>query len=177
MDLTEAMLDKMKETFVAYGKISLLERVKIQAQVLLPVLRALRKELGAERANKIVGDALREWSRKLTFDIAAKLPGTGREKWEASNAAAMPMIGNDVDFQMVKRTPEAFEFKVTGCRYADFFRQLGEPELGAILLCETDVHGADATNGEVTLERPQTIMKGGDYCDFRYRMKKAAGTP
>ena len=73
---------------------------------------------------------------------------------------------------MLKREPEAVEFNVTGCRYADFFRQLGEPELGALLLCDMDVHLTELVGGpEVELTRTQTIMKGAQYCDFRYRLK------
>ena len=59
----------------------------------------------------------------------------------------------------------------------DFFRQLGEPELGAVLLCESDLHVAEVGSPEVELTRTQTIMQGAGYCDFRYRLKKAAGSP
>jgi hypothetical protein len=152
-------------------QISLLDQVKIQAQVIVPLLKALRTELGEERANKLVTTALREWSRDMFLRIGALMPGTPREKWEALNAAAMPRIGADVDFQMLKQEPEAMEFNVTGCRYADFFRALGEPELGAVLLCEADNHMVEVASTEVELTRTQTIMKGAQYCDFRYRMK------
>jgi hypothetical protein len=37
-----------------------------------------------------------------------------------------------------RRDQEALEFDVTRCRFAEFFRTLGEPELGALLICETD---------------------------------------
>jgi hypothetical protein len=40
--------------------LSLLDMVKIQAQVLVPVLKAFRAELGEERANQIASAALRE---------------------------------------------------------------------------------------------------------------------
>jgi len=74
---------------------------------------------------------------------------------------------------MLEQEPDAMEFDVTGCRYADFFRQLGEPELGAVLLCETDDHMVQVGEPEVELTRTQTIMKGASHCDFRYRMKGA----
>lgn len=72
---------------------------------------------------------------------------------------------------MLRQEPDAIEFNVTGCRYADLFRQLNEPELGAILLCETDFHRAELGSPEVELHRSQTIMEGARTCDFRYRMK------
>jgi len=47
------------------SKLTLLEQVKLQAQVVVPLLRAFRKELGTERANAIAYRALDEWSRGL----------------------------------------------------------------------------------------------------------------
>ena len=44
--------------------IPLIEQVKIQAQVLVPLVKALQAELGEERANAIVRKALRELYRK-----------------------------------------------------------------------------------------------------------------
>jgi len=151
--------------------ISLLDEVKMQAQVLVPILRALRADLGEERANRLVISALREWSRDVFRRIAESMPGSSREKWAALMAEAAPRIGADIDMQMLRVEPEAMEFNVIGCRYADFFRQLGEPELGAVLLCEVDNHVVEAAGSDVALTRTQTIMKGGSYCDFRYRMK------
>jgi hypothetical protein len=88
----------------------------------------------------------------------------------------MPKIGADVDLDTIRQTPERWEFNITGCRYADFIRQLGEPELGALLLCEQDFHVTEQiTNPDVKLERTQTIMKGAKYCDFRYSIKRSAG--
>lgn len=46
-------------------KLSLLDKTRIQAQVLVPVLRALRLELGKEKADAIVKQALRGWSKQL----------------------------------------------------------------------------------------------------------------
>jgi hypothetical protein len=155
--------------------ISILDQVKLQAQVLIPVLKALRAELGESRANALVAQALRAWSRDLHQKIGARTPGTPLEKWAAMTAASMPRIGGDIDVQFLKQEPDAVEFNVTGCRYADFFRQLGEPELGGLLLCDGDFHVADIGSPEVQLTRTQTIMQGASYCDFRYRMRTGGG--
>jgi hypothetical protein len=61
------------------------------------------------------------------------------------------------------------EFDATCCSYAEFFRELDEPELGALLMCSTDFDIAATSEGEVTLEREQTIMQGAPSCTFRYR--------
>ena len=67
---------------VVNPEISLLDQVKMQAQVLVPVLKALRAELGEERANTLVTTALREWSREMFLRIGALIPGSPREKWQ-----------------------------------------------------------------------------------------------
>jgi len=153
--------------------ISLLDQAKIQAQVLVPVLSALRAELGEERANRLVTGALRESSRETFRRMGALIPGGPKDKWAAMNATSLPRIGTDVDVRMLEQEPDTMKFDVTGCRYADFFRQLGEPELGAVLLCEVDLHMVEVGKPEVELTRTQTIMKGASHCDFRYRMKGA----
>lgn len=157
--------------------ISVLDQVKIQAQVLLPVLKVLRKELGEERGTRLLINALREWSRDLYRQIGAAMPGSPMEKWTTLNAQMMPRIGNDIDIQLLKQEPNAFDFDVTRCRYAEFFREVGEPELGAVLLCEGDDHLAEVGSPDVELTRTQTIMKGASYCDFRYRMKTGGSAP
>ena len=170
MDASKAYVDAF---FAGCDKISLLELAKIQAQVLVPLVQNLRKELGTERANQIVADALRGWSRELYRKIGEEIQGRPAEKFDAVTNAWMPKIGSDIDFDTIRQTPEHFDFNITGCRYADFFRQLGEPELGALLLCESDFHVTEQIGGtEVKLERTQTIMKGASYCDFRYTMKQ-----
>jgi hypothetical protein len=163
------------EYFGGCDKVSLLEGVKIQAAVLVPLVRALRKELGTERANVVVAQALRGWSREIYHKIGEQIQGRPAEKFDAVTNAWLPKIGSDVDFDTIRQTPEHWDFNITGCRYADFFRDLGEPELGALLMCEQDAHVTEVLGSpEVKLERTQTIMKGAKYCDFRWSMKRSA---
>ena len=79
------------------------------------------------------------------------------------------MFEGDVDYDILKSDDENLDLNVTGCRYADFFHQLGEPELGTILACEADDHIADLSAPAVEMSRTETIMKGGTHCPFRYR--------
>ena len=70
---------------------------------------------------------------------------------------------------MLRQDKEALEFDITHCQFAEFFRALGEPELGALLICETDFDIAAAGKGQVTFTRDQTIMQGAPSCTFRYK--------
>ena len=152
------------------SKLSLLDEVKLQAAVILPVLRSLRAEIGKDKADRIVGDSLRQWARDLYHRIGEAKPGTPREKWDAVWAEDMrPRIGDAVDRDMLKDDGTVREYNVTRCTYAEFFRDLGEPELGALLVCKTDFDIAATGEGEVSLERAQTIMQGAPSCTFRYK--------
>lgn len=65
------------------------------------------------------------------------------------------------------------EFDLAGCRFVELFGALGEPELGFALLCAADNTLTDEVGkGDVEFKRTQTIMPGGDHCDFRFALKK-----
>lgn len=148
--------------------ISWFEQVKIQAEVLLPVLYALRAELGTERANEVVYGALREWMKGSFATMAEQIEGNPAEKWHAISAAIEPAYIDDLHIEKIRDDAEALEFDVTECRFADHFRRLNEPELGAILNCECDFHVAEIGKPEVVFSRKRTLMSGGSCCDFRY---------
>jgi len=150
-------------------KLSLLEKTRIQAQVLVPVLRALRAELGKEKADAIVKETLRQWSKDLFAAIGNSVEGSPRRKWAAMHTAMAEVTERDVAVEMRRKDKEALEFDVTQCRFAEFFRALGEPELGVLLICATDYDIAAAGAGEVNFAREQTLMQGAPSCTFRYK--------
>jgi len=59
-----------------------------------------------------------------------------------------------------------------GCRYAAFYRELGEPELGFLLVCSADFLMTEGLDPDITLTRTQTIRQGASHCDFRYRRQR-----
>src|SRR5688572_28382247 len=149
----------------------LLERAKIQAQVLVPLIKALQAELGEERANGIVRNALGElyrefgekWWRARQGDNLGDKMAASFEKFAAGDA---------LDYEVTRRAADAFDVNVTGCRYAKFYQELGAPELGFLFVCSADFHMADGFGAGVRLTRTQTIMQGASHCDFRYALKK-----
>jgi predicted ArsR family transcriptional regulator len=157
------------DDYLVDPKLPLLDKTKIQAQVLVPVLRALRAELGKATADAIVKQALRDWSKQLFAAIAEQIEGSPRQKWAAIQDVYGEVSGREVDYEIRRHDREALDVDVTRCRFAEFFRALGEPELGALLICEADFDIAAAGAGEVSLDRTQTIMQGAPSCTFRYK--------
>jgi hypothetical protein len=149
--------------------ISMLDKVRIQAQVLLPLLRSLRAELGREKADALVRQALRDWSKELYAAIGDGIEGSGRRKWAAMQGAYNEVTAKEVEFEILRHDEAALDIDVTRCRFAEFFRALDEPELGGLLVCAGDTDIAAAAEGEVSLDRAQTLMQGAPSCTFRYK--------
>jgi hypothetical protein len=147
---------------------SVIEQAKAQAQVLVPLVKALQAELGEARANALV--------RKTLGDLYRRF---GEEFWRAKNEAnlgkavssAFKTYARDdaLDYRVIEQAEDAFAFDVTRCAYAEFYKALGEPELGFLLVCTADFATAEGFGGDVKLTRTQTIMQGASHCDFRYR--------
>jgi L-2-amino-thiazoline-4-carboxylic acid hydrolase len=157
------------DDYLVDPNVSLLDKTQIQAQVPVPVLRALRAELGNDKADAIVKQALRAWSRQLFAAIGDGIEGSPRRKWATLQGAWGDVSARGVEFEILRHDEEALEIDVTRCRFAEFFRALDEPELGALLICEADFDIASAGEGEVSLDRAQTIMRGASSCTFRYK--------
>jgi L-2-amino-thiazoline-4-carboxylic acid hydrolase len=149
-------------------EISVLRQAKIQAEVLVPLVKAMQAELGKARANALVRKALGETYRRY-----------GEAFWRAKNeknigkavASAFATYARDdaLEYKVVEQSEDAFAFDVTRCRYAEFYKELGEPELGFLLVCSADFDTAQGFDADVKLTRTQTIMQGASHCDFRYK--------
>jgi L-2-amino-thiazoline-4-carboxylic acid hydrolase-like protein len=151
--------------------IPLIEQVKIQAQVLVPLVKALRAELGEERANALVrkalGDVFRRYGEKWWRSQGERNLGE-----KVASAFEMFAAGDALKYDVLRQTPQAFELNVTECRYARFYDRIGAPELGFLLTCSADFSHAEGFGPDVQLTRTQTIMQGASHCDFRYALKK-----
>jgi len=152
--------------------IPLIEQVKVQARILVPLLRTLQAELGEARANDLVRKALGDHFRRVGETIW-KRPGERGLGERMAASFDIAAAGDALDYEVLAKTADAFDVNVTGCRYATFYRELGAPELGFLLVCSSDFPVAEGFGGEVELTRTQTIMQGASHCDFRYRVKQA----
>jgi len=112
---------------------------------------------------------LRHWSKQLFATIGERIDGSPRRRWATINSVFSELSGKEVEFNILRHDQEALDIDVTRCRFAEFFRSLGEPELGALLICEADFDIASVGEGEVSLERAQTMMGGAPSCTFRYK--------
>jgi L-2-amino-thiazoline-4-carboxylic acid hydrolase len=149
--------------------IPVIQQAKIQAQVLVPLVKALQAELGEERANGLVRSALGDTFRRFGEEFWRTKNEKNLGKFMASAFATTYAREDALDYRVIEQSQDAFEIDVTGCRYAEFYKELGEPELGFLLVCSADFPIAEGFGPDIKLTRTQTIMQGADHCDFRYK--------
>ncbi len=147
------------------AKTSVLEAVKIQARAIVPVVKALEAELGKARAHEIVGNAIAEsWGEFLA----------GRTAERNTHPASGEGLDYPVESEVIEHTEHAYAVNMTSCAFADYFRKIGEPEIGALLTCGIDFAAERRLRPDWEFERTQTRMQGAPYCDFRWRLRAAA---
>ena len=143
---------------------SMLEAVKIQSRVLIPVVKALEAEIGRERAHALVGRAIAEsWA-----DFQAARAGDG----DSHPARADGGFAFPVESEVVERGEDVHGVNMTACAFADWFREIGEPEIGALLTCGVDFAVERRLRPDWEFRRTQTRMQGADHCDFRWRRRR-----
>tara|TARA_B100000929_G_C15430169_1_gene394388 strand:- start:62 stop:523 length:462 start_codon:yes stop_codon:yes gene_type:complete len=144
---------------------SILDATKIQARIVIPIVKALEKELGRERAHHIVGEAIAQsyvaYRDKLGFEKDQHPRGEGHE---SGDGPAFP-----VEREIVEDTDKLFGQNITECAFADYFLSIGEPEIGALMTCGVDFAAEACMRPSWEFQRTQTRMQGAPFCDFRWR--------
>jgi len=153
-------------------EIPLLDEIKMQTDVIIPILQTLRKELGKEKADALISEALRPYIRSVYHRIGEQKSGTPFEKWNKVWDDIRPRIGDNVEREFLINDETSRDYNVNRCKFAELFKELGEPELGMIMMCDFDYYIAEIGDPVVELTRTQTIMEGAEHCDFCYRFKK-----
>ncbi len=147
-----------------------LDQLKAQAQVLIPFFKTLVEELGKDKAIEISRKAMKNFYCDIGRQINMFYPGNPIEKTSA--LTPYYATGNALEYQDLTNTEDTYEYKVTACKYAEYYKELGEPELGYLFVCEGDFMIAEGISPELELTRTNTIMQGAEFCDFCYKLKK-----
>ena len=148
----------------------LLERRRLEAAVLIPVIRAMQAEFGEERVNEVVGAAIR--------GIARAQGETQRERAGIKNVSELavqmadgpgPLSEGSLTVDVVERDASRFGFNVTRCKFMEMYEEMGARDLGFLLSCGREFAMFEGLAPDLTFERTQPRMQGAEFCDFRYR--------
>ena len=146
--------------------VGVLTRREIEARILAPVIDALGARFGRDEVIAVVRDVIVSIAREQGRAMAA---ARGDNSLEGFAGTLEPWTRDDaMRIEVSEQSGERLSFDVTRCRYAELYRGLGIPELGAVLSCNRDAALIEGFNPEVRLVRTQTIMEGAPCCDFRY---------
>ncbi len=148
---------------------SQLELLIAQAQIVLPLIKEFEATLGREKARESGQKAMEKFYVAIGQEIKELYPGNAIEQ----TAALTPYFAADnaLEYEEIRKTSDTYEYRVTTCRYADYYKDLGETELGYIFVCAGDFSLAEGMSPDIELSRPDTIMQGADHCHFYYKLK------
>lgn len=151
--------------------LSMLEKRRIEAEILKEVYETLKASHGEEVARRTVAESVRRSAIAQARQFAEAAPG-GTSLQSFKDIQSFWTKGGALEIEVVEDTADTFAFNVTRCRYAETYKAMGLGEIGDLLSCNRDGAFSEGYDPRLELERPQTIMKGGNCCNFRYSYRK-----
>lgn len=151
------------------AEFGILQRRRIEARILAPVYRILKRDYGIDKAREIIGEAIIQDAIAQGADFAAREGGKAnmvtfiaiQDLWTRDDA---------LETETIDSSPSAYSYDVTRCRYAEMYREEGLAEIGDLLSCARDEEFIKGYHPGIALQRTTTIMAGDDRCRFRYRL-------
>jgi predicted ArsR family transcriptional regulator len=154
--------------------VNLLERRRIEAEILKYVYDAIKFDLGEEKAREIIGKAIQKAAQDSGEKAAQKEGG----KTGTRSLAAIQHLwsaGGALSLKVTELTDNTYSYEVEHCAYARMYEEMGLKDLGLIFSCLRDSAYIEGYAPDLELERPKTIMEGDKVCVFRYRVRKEKG--
>ena len=119
-------------------EIPTLAKRRLQAQVIKPIYEEMEKALGAEKAQRILADAIRKASLAEARDFAEKAPGKKTDM--ASFIVLYDLWTHDsaLEVEVIEESKDRYDFDVTRCQFAEMYREMGLGQIGHLLSCHRD---------------------------------------
>ncbi len=150
----------------------ILERRRIEAEILKPVYEEMAARLGETAAQEILGAAITKAALAAAAAFAAQEPnGTSLNSF--ADLQHLWTKDDALRIAVTRRDDEHFDYNVTRCRYAEMYRSMGLGPVGHLLSCNRDAAFCTGYDPRITMTRTKTLMQGDDHCDFRYRFNAA----
>lgn len=145
----------------------MIERRRIEAEILKHVYETVKERDGADVARAIVAEAVRRSSIEQGQKMAAM---TGDRKGIEAYASLLPLwtMEDALRMEVLAQTDKELRFNITRCRYAEMYREMGLGDIGGLLSCQRDGTFCEGYDPKLKLKRTQTIMEGASHCDFHY---------
>jgi L-2-amino-thiazoline-4-carboxylic acid hydrolase len=147
--------------------LSMIEKRRIEAEILKHVYDQLKASHGTEVAQRTIGEAVRRSAVEQAERFAAQ-SSNGTSLQAFIDMQALWTQDGALEIEEVGRSSDSYAFNVTRCRYSEMYKAMGLGEIGHLLSCQRDGTFCEGYDRKLTLERSQTIMQGASHCDFRF---------
>ena len=137
----------------------------------LEILKKLKERFG-EEIIEIASSARLAVHKKWMEKLSKSKSGRPSEIFKHSAFSVTSAEESLLEYEVLEDSNEKFAVKITKCRYAEFYIEKGEPEIGYALHCALDFGETEAFSSDIALKRTKTIMQGDGYCNHCYERKK-----
>ena len=161
----------MKST--GMNQMSVLERRRIQGEVIEPMYKEMADRFGHEQAASILEQAIRKSAiaEARRFKDASDPNQSVMERF--IGLYELWKMDGALDMEVLQESETRFDFNVRRCRYAEMYREMGLAEIRYLQSCNGDGSFCERFDPGLKLERRLTLMLGDDCCTFRYRLEPA----
>ncbi|MDR3205098.1 MAG: L-2-amino-thiazoline-4-carboxylic acid hydrolase [Deltaproteobacteria bacterium] len=151
--------------------ITILETRKVEAKILKTLHSVLVRELGREKATRLLLEAIEEAAEEDGRRMAEQAKDGGSLE---SFKQILPLWarGGALEIKILASDQERLDYDVVRCRYAECYREMGLEDMGYLLSCARDEAFIKGFAPGVRMSRKQVIMNGDERCQFRYWQKK-----
>jgi len=156
----------LKELKMSKNTVNLIDQRVIEANALVPVIRAFGEQIGLDAAKAVVQKTHEKIGREHGRACAEKKGSNTMA--DLADVVSSWAKGGALEETVIELTETSYIFNVTRCRYAEKYRELGVAEFGYCLSCCRDEPFAEGFNPDIRFERRQTIMEGAAFCDFKF---------
>lgn len=154
----------------ADDQLGILQRRRIEANIIAPIYRIMVRELGQKQAAAIIREAIAEDARKAGARFAAAEPGGAsmrtfiaiQDLWKQDDALVTDTL---------EESDDTYTYEVHRCAYAEMYKEMGLAEIGTLLSCVRDAEFIVGYDPSIEMTRTHTIMEGAKSCDFHYARK------
>ena len=151
--------------------LSMLEKRRIEAEILKEVYLTLKESHGEAVAKKTIAESVRRSAIEQARAFAAAAPG-GPSLKAFQDVMPLWTKGGALEIEIKDQSADSFTFNVVRCRYAETYKAMGLGEIGHLLSCNRDGAFCEGYDPKLKLDRSQTIMQGASHCDFKYSYEK-----
>ena len=137
----------------------------------LEILKKLQERFGKE-VIEIASSARLAVHKKWMEKLSTRKSGRPSEIFTHSAFSVTSAEEHLLEYDVLEDSDDKFAVNITKCKYADFYTEKGELEIGYAMHCALDFGETEAFSSDIILKRTKTLMHGDNSCNHCYERKK-----